>query len=413
MLKIQNFTTRCKTVKLLLERHAMDYVQQLQQAYRHKNITLYLGAGTSIPNGLPSWDKLVLAMYFSVIGEQKMKGWRPLPNYLFAIAEWYLSQHNEPLEITVRKLQKYFPQDSEGQRKFLDTMYKTLYSGLLDESGLPAENLNRDSLRGGNPTLDAIAYLCEKSTSSRGIQSVVTYNYDDFLEISLEGTATESIYTSTIPSLQKLSIYHVHGFIPIRQQLPRSSVDQLVFTETQYNKVAGDPNHWSNKVQLSTMSNSIGVMIGLSLADRNMRRLLYAAKNEHTHTRNYALLKRDKLSITTDALESINDKAIDYMHNFQKSGANRDFSSSLMGANRAGVKRGMKKKSRAPMRKTAAPMESGEPRYRYEIRGIIEQVEKLDFEQQEFVMKELGVHPIWYDHHDEIPEILKQIAHFD
>lgn len=389
----------------------MDYIKHLQQAYRHKNITLYLGAGTSIANGLPSWEKLVLAMYFSVIGEQKMKGWRPLPNYLFAIAEWYLSQNNEPLEITVRKLQKYFPDDEQGHQKFLDTMYNTLYSGLLDEHGSPTQNLNKHSLRSGNPTLDAIAYLCEKSSSSRGIQSVVTYNYDDFLEIALEDSAIESIYTRSIPNLQNLPIYHVHGFIPIRPNLPRSSIDQLVFTETQYNQMASNPDLWSNKVQLNSMSNSVGVMIGLSLADRNMRRLLYASKNQSSQPRNYALLKRQKLNITTQALENINDQAIEYMHNFHNSGAKRDFSSSLLGVKRGGIKPSPKRKSARPvMAKAALPTDEGEPRYRYEIRGIIQQVEKLDFEQQEFVMNELGVHPIWYDHHDEIPEILKQIA---
>ncbi|BBM82739.1 SIR2 family protein [Candidatus Uabimicrobium amorphum] len=389
----------------------MDYLEHLQQAYRHKNITLYLGAGTSIANGLPSWEKLVLAMYFSVIGEQKMKGWRPLPNYLFAISEWYLSQNNEPLEITVRKLQKYFSNDEEGQRKFLDRMYSTLYSGLLDENGSPAEDLNKDSLRNGNPTLDAIAYLCEKSTSSRGIQSVVTYNYDDFLEIALGDSPAESIFTRSVPNLQSLPVYHVHGFIPIRPDLPRSTIDQLVFTETQYNRMASNPDHWSNKVQLNSMSNSVGVMIGLSLSDRNMRRLLYASKSQGSQPRNYALLQRQKLNITTQALEDINNQAIEYMHNFYNSGAKRDFSSSLLGPNRIGVKSAVKRKSARPVAvKAATPDSEGEPRYRYEIRGIIQQVEKLDFEQQEFVMDELGVHPIWYDHHDEIPEILKQIA---
>jgi len=385
----------------------MNYIEHLQQAYRHKNITLYLGAGTSVANGLPSWENLVLAMYFSVIGEQKMPGWRPLPNYLFAIAEWYLSQHNEPLEITVRKLQKYFPDDDSGQQKFLDTMYRTLYSGLLGKDGKPTAELNKFSLRNSNETLDVIAQLCEKSTSSRGIQSVVTYNYDDFLEIALDDAPHESIYSPTIPSIEKLPIYHVHGFIPIRQHLPRSTNEQLVFTENQYNNVAGNAQHWSNKVQLSTMSSSVGIMVGLSLSDRNMRRLLYATKTQQTQPKNYALLKRNSLDITTEALENINNKAIDYMNNFYSSGANRDFSSSLLGTERAGLKKpAPKRKSSVKVRSLTA---NDEPRYRYEIREIIKQVHRLDFEQQEFVMHELGIQPIWYDHHEEIPEILKHI----
>ncbi|MCB0386907.1 MAG: hypothetical protein KDD43_16045, partial [Bdellovibrionales bacterium] len=79
----------------------------------------------------------------------------------------------------------------------------------------------------------------------------------------------------------------------------------------------------------------------------------------------------------------------------------------------------MKSKSAQPMKmksKSAVPIESksddeveSEPRYRYEIRNIIREVERLDREQQEFVMKQLGIKPIWYTDYEEIPELLKKI----
>jgi len=86
--------------------------------------------------------------------------------------------------------------------------------------------------------------------------------------------------------------------------------------------------------------------------------------------------------------------------------------------------RPMAMKSSAPMarkpsvplrRKSSAPIErkpvgdEGEPRYRYEIRQIIRQVTKLDLDQQEFVMKQLGIKPIWYTDYSEIPQLLKKI----
>ena len=93
-------------------------MKELQKAFKEKNITLYIGAGVSIGSNLPSWEKLVLAMYFAKISEQEMQGWRPYPNYLLAIAEWHLRDCAEPLEITARKLLKYY-----GDGKTADTLF--------------------------------------------------------------------------------------------------------------------------------------------------------------------------------------------------------------------------------------------------------------------------------------------------
>ena len=49
------------------------------------------------------------------------------------------------------------------------------------------------------------------------------------------------------------------------------------------------------------------------------------------------------------------------------------------------------------------------PRYQYEISGIIQEVKMLDLEQQENVLRDLGVIPIWFEHFDEIPDIINEI----
>jgi hypothetical protein len=49
------------------------------------------------------------------------------------------------------------------------------------------------------------------------------------------------------------------------------------------------------------------------------------------------------------------------------------------------------------------------PSYRIEISGILKEVERLDVEQQTFVLRQLGVQPIWYSDHDEIPALLESI----
>ncbi len=83
-------------------------MENLKKEIKNKNLTLYLGAGISTPNGLPDWEKLVLAMYFKSLKSVKLVGWRSYPNYLFAISEWFLEKYKEPLEITARKIKQNF-----------------------------------------------------------------------------------------------------------------------------------------------------------------------------------------------------------------------------------------------------------------------------------------------------------------
>ena len=54
----------------------MRSINILRQAYQDRNLTLYLGAGLSIGSGLPSWDALVLAMYFKVMDRKRLGGKR-------------------------------------------------------------------------------------------------------------------------------------------------------------------------------------------------------------------------------------------------------------------------------------------------------------------------------------------------
>ena len=90
-----------------------EEIARLKKAFTKNNLSLYLGAGLSAGNGLPTWEKLVLSMYYSATSEQSLGGWRPFSNYLYAIAEWHLDRNHEPLEITARKLRKYYS-DTDG-----------------------------------------------------------------------------------------------------------------------------------------------------------------------------------------------------------------------------------------------------------------------------------------------------------
>lgn len=385
----------------------LQSIEQLRKAYRDNNLTLYLGAGVSVDSGLPTWEKLVLAMFFSTISEAQLGGWRPFSNYLFAIAEWHLANSAEPLEITARKLRKYYQDTGDVEETaFLKRLYQTLYAGYLDESFHPPGYLDGQMIRYKNPTLNAIADLCAQTRPGRkGVRAVISYNYDNFLELTLEDDRYQAVYQNQQIKDNTLPIYHVHGYVPIQPDISGSSGKDIVFTEDQYHRVAGDPYYWSNLVQLDNMAGCVGLMVGLSLSDPNMRRLLDAVSSAPIRARNFALLQKPDATPPDDAvLDEIHAKAKQYLNDFQNSGvkSSQSFDSGVFFPSP-----GIKAEDQPRIKSSKANIKG--PRYRHEISGIIEEVKRLGIEQQRYVMNQLGITPIWFDTYADIPGIIRQI----
>ncbi len=353
----------------------MTTYKALRDAYKNKTLTLFLGAGVSMGSGLPSWDALVLAMYFKMMDEQDLGRWRPFPNYLFAISEWQLQHLHEPLEITSRKIRRHFQGKEE---KFRELTWETLYEGFQPQGWESFQAPGFSSLMSGNKTLKSIVELCAPQ-SAGGVKSVVTYNYDSLLETALNDIPHKPIWTADgRPSNSQLPVYHVHGYVPFDKAVG-STPENIVFTEDQYNRVANDPYSWGNLVQIHAMSSSVGLMIGLSLADRNMRRLFDAVRSTPITTEHFAFLQRPQWKTPGNReLDEINKKAKKYFKKFTKSG----------------VKRGPGRKG---------------PTWRDQIAGILEEVQSQGTQKEEQVLRELGIEPIWYDDHTEIPDKLQEI----
>jgi hypothetical protein len=348
-------------------------MESLRKAYKSGKLTMYLGAGVSVGSGLPSWEKLVLAMYFSGIKETSFdRRLNPFPNYLFAIAEWNLGRRAEPLDITARKVRNLY----EDKSLFLEDLRHTLYAGFKFPGDQTIQEPQFQSLMKTNKTLGSVIKICKPSHRRGGVSAIVTYNYDDLLEFSLKhsGVPLQSIWSAEQKiNHGRLPIYHVHGYIPMIEQMPD---EEIIFTEEQYYLAAQNAYSWSNLIQIQCMSGSVGLMIGLSLKDRNMRRLLDAVRRTPIVSENYVLLQKPKWTRPTQTdLDQIHKRAGEHYKMFEESG-----------------------------------IKTEERRYD-EIQNIISQVESSDFEQEEAVLKALGVHPIWYDDHTEIPRIINGISH--
>lgn len=117
-------------------------IRRLRGAFARRNLTLYLGAGVSAGSNLPDWRKLVVSMYFRALQEHDMgRDFRPLPNYLYALAEWHVQRQQEMPEITAQKIRNLHLNADD----FLQSLRHTLYGPFLNpetdrlEPPLPAQ----------------------------------------------------------------------------------------------------------------------------------------------------------------------------------------------------------------------------------------------------------------------------------
>ena len=136
----------------------------------------------------------------------------------------------------------------------------------------------------------------------------------------------------------------------------------------------GAVHSWSDLIQLKYLAESTGLMVGLSLTDRNMRRLLNALRRARIRSENYVLLQRPQwLQPNHEDLRQIHIEAEQFMVKFAGSGV--------------------------PPRAERFPI----------MEEVIRRVERFDQKQQTKMLRELNVEPIWYENHDEVPGLLAQV----
>jgi hypothetical protein len=358
--------------------YSKDYLPILKKAFEKGSLTLYLGAGVSKPSGLPSWEELVQTLYFSTLEDESfINDLKPYPNYLFAIAEWVLKQKNEPLDIIIRKIKQWY----EG-KDFMQMMCNTLYAGFGRETfGISIEGLP-EFILDKNKTLNAVIDCCLKSEPGKsGLRSIVTYNYDNLVELGLE--RYQNIKDNFLPIYKgnqvlrsdKIPVYHVHGYIPYQNS--NINFDDLLFSEDQYNKAFQDPFYWGNVIQVNQLTNGTGLMIGISLSDRNTRRILDSIRNQPVTRNNYILMRKPKFKRIEDnsiEIAQIREKAEEYLNRFQKS---------------------------------RMKMPDKEP---YQIQNILDKIYQYEIQEFEKGFENIGLNLITFDEFNEIPDILQYIS---
>jgi hypothetical protein len=350
-------------------------LRQLRRAFLDARVTLFLGAGCSVGSGVPPWERLVVQLYINGI-VRRLGRYQRVPGLVASVGHWAFGRQAVPLEVAARGLKSYYLSDND----FVQMMRIMLY-GLtgLQQWSRPRPAAIRKILR-KNSTLRAVAQLCRRSVAGkRGVHSVITYNYDDLLEWLLVGRC-QPVWRATSLRPRQLPIYHVHGFVPL-QDGEGSRLDEIVLSEDQYNRAAQDPYTWNNLVQMQALSQSVGLMIGLSLTDRNLRRILDNLRAMPSRTQSYALLRRPSpWKVEDHDVDSILANMKDRVH--------------------TGFEIGYDEQALAALER---------PEIRKAILRMIGDLETLDARRAETTLSELGVTVLWYEDHREIPELVQRM----
>ncbi len=330
------------------EEEREERLQHLKDVYEKSQISLFLGAGVSSSAGMPDWGTLLSSLFVTYLTKELNQEVAVTDKDIEQIVDRLNSVDQQSALMAARYLRKGLSSQVSDNKGFTKTITDGLYR-------------LRDKLKDiDSKLIKTISNLCMPRRTGARVRSVVTYNFDDLLERQLKTKSIiyQSIY-SEVESVDpdELPIYHVHGFLPENaddyEKLERST---LVFSEEGYHKIYTDAYHWSNLVQLANLRDNSCVMIGLSLTDPNLRRLLDISARNVERPKHYAFLRRmssDKFAYSVDE----NNKRIQVIDN-------------LNGAN-----------------------------------DFLNKHHKLNEE----LMKELGVNVIWFKDFDELPELLEKV----
>jgi hypothetical protein len=253
----------------------------------------------------------------------------------------------------------------EAERDFLEQVRRRLYATL--------RNLDAASTAVERPrtTLEAVADLLLASRTEHNVPVVVTFNFDNLLELELmrRGVVTRSITNAGRRSAQGLPIIHPHGCLPVEGPI---GADPIVFTELDYHQLTDVAYHWAPTTIVSLLRQYTVLFVGLSMADPHLRRLLDACRvpkgiPQHWHVQRRHSVSKSHIDVVTNTVERYAEQWAD----------------------RLGTER-----ERSPIDLDEA------------LRATLRQADSYDRE----VLEGMGTKTIWLENFEDLPLLLDRIA---
>src|SRR5579871_104377 len=228
-------------------------INSLHRWYREGRLRLLIGAGTSIPSGFPTWDELNVGL----LREHLMDDGVPVSIVETLAHKLYSTLGREGSADFVRTA-------SENDGKFHKIVGKVLYAG-RDVLDLPVRSVHRQ-----------IAAMSPKL-------KIYTTNFDPLIELALSDRFNHPWESFRSPrpdrDVTETAVEHIHGWI----DPDGNYAGQIILTESQYIELTREETAAANSrlvevfapVQNGQRIRGGTLIIGMSLADANLRRLLY------------------------------------------------------------------------------------------------------------------------------------------
>ena len=242
---------------------------QLSSALYRGSITLVLGAGISMPRGIPNWESLAKQLWEKCFGKRN--------------SPWKCKNGSTP-----RQISQFLPMVFElvynelGEDRFLNVLRKELYYNVKYPGDDPKFKKSYESL-----AVLARLILQEYNRKFRRIDTIITFNADDFIEqaiYAVAGLKKSSPFTEIVRVIARathsqsnlkrgIPLYHIHGFLPSNHVIKYSKFDHmLVFTDAQYWSTSASALTFANRIMSSALSEGRCIFIGLSMTDINLLR---------------------------------------------------------------------------------------------------------------------------------------------
>lgn len=340
-----------------VSKHVVDWktereriIENLKESYIKGQFSLFLGAGVSSSAGMPDWNTLLNSLFVTYL-TQEFDNDGEISDTDIAQLVSRLNAVDEPSALmAARYLRKGLVKSSTEAKEFTNAITKNLYK---------LRNSNFDI---NSRLIKSIASMCMPRRTGAKVRSVITYNFDDLIERQLlaNNILHRCVYTENETyDPDELPVYHVHGFLPEdRKKYDGLDNSTLVFSEEGYHKIYADAYHWSNLVQLNGLRENNCLMVGLSMTDPNLRRLLDISARNIERSKHYSFMKRLTMNnFSYEKDKNSKNAVIDNLEGAEK---------------------------------------------------FLQRHHTLNEE----LMKELGVTIIWYEDYDDIPDIIETITQY-
>jgi len=282
-----------------------EIIKNLKESLNQEKLVLVLGAGVSIPYKIPKWDKILIELMQNLRNDKE----EDIKNEILSVYTDVLFNDN------ILLASRYVNSMIKSSKATDDINVNELIKKILYKEY--SFNKKPDEL------LKEIYSLCLAPQKRKGIESIITYNYDSILEETFQLLTPEvnynSIYKSGFYILpNKVNIYHVHGYLPsdsIKKDNDPINDDEnkIILSEHACSEEYSKTYQWNNLIQLDKYINKTCLIIGSSFSDPNMRRLFDIARQQRFHNEiNHVIVlkKPSKEEILTDLMNSPNENLL-------------------------------------------------------------------------------------------------------